>query len=422
MLAVGIAMTICVDAKSADETRIEARIETATDPNKEATIDTVAPARQILVMLHLPPPHFRPDASYGGRYTDDLGSSARRRIAEELAQTYGLKVVSDWPMPVLGIDCYVMEEAADKPLNQKMGLIAKDPRVEWVQPMALFHGLGRTDPLYLVQPSAKYWHIDEIHKVATGRNVHVAVVDSGIDDTHPDLLGQITLKENFVDGSPYIAEAHGTGVAGIIAARAGNGGGIEGVAPDARVMALRACWEVLNGPAQCNSFTLAKALNYAITHNAQVINMSLTGPSDHLLGRLVDAALTRGISVVGAVDPHSADHGFPASHPGVLAASDEGAKDNDTAVLIAPGRDIPTAAPGARWHFVSGPSYAAAHVSGMVALLTELQPSLKPAQIRAKMVVNTVASSDAQIAGTIDACATIGRDTGSYPCLMLVKK
>ena len=65
----------------------------------------VAEERQVLVMLHLPAPHFRPDSGYSGAYTDNTGHGARRRIAAELAQRHGLTLLSDWPMPVLGIDC-----------------------------------------------------------------------------------------------------------------------------------------------------------------------------------------------------------------------------------------------------------------------------------------------------------------------------
>jgi subtilisin family serine protease len=99
-----------------------------------------------------------------------------------------------------------------------------------------------------------------VRKAATGRKVTVAVVDSGIESNHPDLAGQVAVEENFVDGQKYVAELHGTAVAGVIAARAGNGVGIEGVAPDARLLALRACWQA-GSATRCNSFTLAKAIN-----------------------------------------------------------------------------------------------------------------------------------------------------------------
>lgn len=373
---------------------------------------------QILVMLHLPPQHFRPDANYAGGYEDDISRNARRRIAADLAREHGLKLSADWPMPVLGVHCFVMEKPENGSPDRVAEILSRDPRVEWAQPMRLFHALGRGDPLYPLQPGAQLWRLSDIHKIATGRNVHVAVVDSGIEAEHPDLAGQVEFKENFVDGNPYPSETHGTAVAGIIAARADNGIGIAGVAPDSRLLALRACWEETADVTECNSFTLAKALHSAIMHGAQVINLSLSGPSDRLLQRLLDAALARGIKIIGAADPHSENGGFPASYPGVFAVADQPSKEavsggTGTQVLIAPGRDIPTTAPGARWRFVSGPSFAAAHVSGMVALITELQPALAPAQVRNEMVFH---SSDTRPAGIIDACATIARTVGGCSC------
>jgi subtilisin family serine protease len=359
-------------------------------------------------MLRLPAPHFRPDASYGGNYVDDGSRSARRRIAEELAQRHNLKLLNGWAMPALGLDCYVLEAAEGEPTERISALLARDPRVEWAQPMGVFHGLDGADPLYPVQPGARAWHLKELHHSATGRNVTVAVIDSGIEERHPDLQGQVLQAENFVDGSPYLGEAHGTAVGAIIAARSGNGG-ILGVAPDAHLLALRACWQPAGQAAACSSFTLAKALNFAILHQPKVINLSLGGPPDRLLERLLDVALARGISIVGALDPQGRTS-FPASHPGVLAVGLQGS-DAVPGALYAPGRDIPTAAPDGHWNFVTGTSYAAAHVTGMVALLSELRPSATPAQIR-----DALHPSDALNAGNIDACATLARIAATCTC------
>lgn len=387
--------------------------------NVPATSAPASPERQVLVMLRLPPPHFRPDADYaGGGYGDDFGKNARRRIATRLARMHGLKLVADWPMPVLGIDCFVMEAPAGESPTHIADILSRDPHTEWAQPMNMYRALGHNDPLYPLQPSAKFWHVADIHKIATGRNVVVAVVDSGIEEGHPDLAGQLAVKENFVDGSSYTPEMHGTAVAGIIAARADNGIGIEGVAPGARLMALRACWQESANATRCNSFTLGKALNFAILHDAQVINLSLTGPPDRLLQRLLDVALAHGINVVGAFDPDNATGGFPASYPGVVAVTDApvekiNARRAGPPILVSLGRDIPTTVPGARWAFVSGSSFAAAHVSGLVALLTELQPTLTARQVRQEIVLH---STDTASGGTIDACATLTRVMNTCPC------
>jgi subtilisin family serine protease len=275
---------------------------------------------------------------------------------------------------------------------------------------------GAGDPLYPVQPAARYWHVAELHRYTTGRDIKVAVVDSGIDATHPDLQGQLAVNNNFVDAGPTPPEKHGTAVAGIIAARTG-GGGIVGVAPQARLMGLRACWQLPDQATRCNSFTLSKAINYAILNGAKVINLSLSGPPDRLLDRLLDVALERGIGVVGAIDAHAGGPSFPASHPGVLAVASQARGKGAAGALLpehpllAPGNDIPTTAPGGRWAFVNGSSYAAAHVSGMLALLGELQPGVSPAQLR-----RLLQPAEALNAGNIDACASISRLVRNCDC------
>ena len=369
-------------------------------------------SHQLLVMLHMPLPHFRPDNSYSGRYSDDSGHKARRRIAEAIAIQHKLTLISDWPMPTLGVDCYVM--ASTEPVENVITILSHDARVEWVQDMNVYHTLSANDPLYSLQPSAKLWHLSEIHQFTTGRNIRIAVIDSGVDDNHPDLTGQVNIKENFIDNNPYISETHGTAVAGIIAARAGNGVGIEGVASNARLMALRACWELSARETQCNTFTLGKALNFAILHKAQVINLSLTGPTDKLLQMLLDAALAQGITVVGAVDPLRTDGGFPATHPGVLAISDEDIKHLRIGAMLAPGRDIPTTEPGGKWGLVNGASFACAHVSGLVALLLEVNPAQSPEKIKQKLIL--IPPVAGRTPGTIDACASVAQSLNSCVC------
>src|SRR5450759_4245492 len=117
--------------------------------------------------------------------------------------------------------------------------------------------------------------MDEINKVVRGRKVLVSVIDSGVEQNHPDLTGQVKLTENFIDGNPYVPESHGTAVAGIIAAKAGNGIGIEGVAPGVQLMALRACWQEADGATRCNSFTLGKALNLSLIHISEPTRLGM---------------------------------------------------------------------------------------------------------------------------------------------------
>jgi hypothetical protein len=388
----------------------------------------------VLVLLRLPPEHFRSGADYGGSYGDGAGMAARRRIAQRIAAAHGLKVITNWPIPLIGVDCFVMAVPAGQTPEQAVSSLVKDPDVASAEPMHVYRAQGSSgpasvsrraplrapaaamqpthnDPLYRAQPAAVEWRLAELHRVATGRGVKVAVIDSMVDAAQPDLAGQIQTSQDFVLDHRRAPEQHGTGVAAIIAGLADNHIGIVGVAPRARVMALRACWqEGASGAAVCDSLSLAKALYYAIDHSAQVINLSLSGPQDPLLGRLIDVALQRGAVVVGAVDPHIADGGFPASHPGVVAVTDDPSS-SLAGVFTAPGRDTPTAEPGGKFAFVSGSSYAAAHVSGLFALLREHNG-------RAVTAVSLVSQRPG--GGAIDTCASLFRSAcprpaGAYP-------
>ena len=371
----------------------------------------VAP-RQVLVLLRIPPAQAGPAASDGGGYDESAGRAARRRIAGDLARRHGLTVVDDWPMPLLGLDCFIMAVPDGRSPAEEATRLSRDSGVALSEPVGLFRAQGgepvHGDPLFRVQPAARQWRLAALHQIATGRNVRVAVIDSQVEIDHPDLRGQIDIARDFVGGGAVGGEIHGTGVAGVIAARADNGVGIAGVAPGARLVALRACWPAASSAETvCDSLRLAEALHFAIEHDAKVINLSLSGPLDPLLGRLIDVAVSRGVTVVGAVDPALPGGGFPASHPGVVAVSDEPRPAGSGTMFTAPGHDVPTTQPNGKWFLVNGSSYAAAHVSGLFALMRERDP-----RARSAAWLVTRRSGD----GTIDACATLIRASGPCGC------
>lgn len=372
--------------------------------------------RQLLVMLRVPPPHLRPDADYAGNYRSAPGREARRRIARTIAQAHGLQLIDDWPMPALGLDCFVMEAGSRSAREQVVRQLASDPRIESAQPMGLFHALADGDPLSAAQPAVTGWHLRELHALATGRNVTVAAVDTGVDVSHPDLRGRGIITRNFVGSGVSPAEAHGTEVIGIIGARSDDGIGITGVAPQARLLALRACWGQQPAQVVCSSFTLAKALQFAIDSRVQVLNLSLSGPADPLLGRLLDVAFAQGTSVVAAVDPRRPDGGFPSAHRDVLAVAGEQGRQVPPGALLAPDRAIPATTSGGGWSLVSGSSFAAAQVSGLVALLRELAPTAGPAQVRAALAPGLELGLAARRPEPIDACAAVVRVTQRCAC------
>jgi subtilisin family serine protease len=371
-----------------------------------------APERQILVMVRQAPEHFHPNSSYGGAYGDQISERARQNLARQIAHHYGLRLVENWPMPMIGVDCFVMAVPDGRSTAATAEQISHDADVAWAQPMQLYGAQGaappHNDPLYAAEPVASAWHLADLHRIATGRGIKVAVIDSGIEAGHPDLSGQLILNRNFVSGQQLADEQHGTGVAGIIAAKADNHIGIAGVAPNARLLGLRACWQVKGsraGATVCDTLSLAKAVYFAADQKADVINLSLSGPEDRLLAELLKVAISRGSSVVTAFDKGRPDGGFPASLPGVIAVSDTSLAPSRGEVYTAPGRDVPTTQPGGRWYIVNGSSYAAAHVSGLLALIRERRRSPSPVLV-----------SMERTGGVIDACATLIRVAGACDC------
>lgn len=387
---------------------------TATDA--KAVAESRAADRQLLVMLRVAPPHFRPDTVYGAGYAARPDTNGLRRTAEILAARYGLVVAESWSMPALDVDCFVMEAANHEAVEPALEHLHREPRVELAQAMNVFHVLGHDDPLYPLQRSALGWDLANVHQVARGKNVRVAEIDSGVEVDHPDLRGRVAMTRNFAT-SASTGEAHGTAIAGIIAARADDGIGIVGIAPDAELYALRACEEPVDQQsATCTTFTLAKALQFALQRDVQIINLSLGGPRDPLLERLLDVALARGITIVSAIDPRAAGGGFPAAHSGVLAVAAENSDNVPVGTLFAPGRDIPSTTVGHGWGFFTGSSYAAANVTGVVALLLEREPGMKRTQLRYALTGDRENEGARGFSANVDACSAIARVTTACIC------
>ena len=132
--------------------------------------------------------------------------------------------------------------------------------------------------------------------------------------------------------------------------------------------------------------------------------------------QLHSALIALGATVVAAVQPARADGGFPASHPGVLAVGAESDGGGPVDALWAPGRDIPSAAPVHAWRFVSGASFAAAHVTGIVALLLEARPATTPPEMHAVLASAHASTRSAGGHFAVDACAAIARTRGTCGC------
>jgi subtilisin family serine protease len=225
----------------------------------------------------------------------------------------------------------------------------------------------------------------EAHRLATGSRVTVAIIDSGVDPSHPDLAGAITGSYDTTDAErPH---SHGTGMAGAIAAR----GTVQGIAPGANLLTVRA-FSANSGSAEGTTLTIIKGLDWAAEKGARVVNMSFAGPADPRLRDALAKANARGmvlIAAAGNAGPTSPPL-YPAADPSVIAvtatdASDglfSGANRGKYIAVAAPGVDILVPAPDGGYQLTTGTSVAAAEVSGVVALLIERNPRLTPKDVR----------------------------------------
>jgi subtilisin family serine protease len=354
----------------------------------------------------------------------DYGATARaRETLHAVEREYGLREVNAWPIGPLQIHCAVLEIPSGADRSQLLADLSKDRRVKLTQPLQTF--ATRTedynDPYVGLQRGFQQMDVADAHPLSRGEGVKVAIIDTGVDTQHPDLLGSIAAAVNFVDAddAQFRRDRHGTEMAGVIAAVANNREGIVGVAPNARLFVFKACWQshADADAARCNSFTLARALTAAFDAHAQVVNLSLAGPDDPLLGDLIREGEHRGVLFVGAA-PHTADVQAGLLHQaGVIeVASAESHSAIDT-VLYAPGREILTLLPGGHYDFASGASIATAQVSGVVALMLAKNPALSAASAYRLLhdTSSSLATADGGVGG-IDACAAVVTLVGQGTC------
>jgi thermitase len=214
--------------------------------------------------------------------------------------------------------------------------------------------------------------------------VTVAVIDSGICLDHPDLAGRIVSGWDFVqdDNQPQDEFGHGCGVAGIIAANVNNGIGVAGVAPNARLMPLR----VLDGLGMGSSSDVAAAIVYAADSGAQIINLSLGGPTtSSLLEEAVNYAASRGVTIVASAGNQGVEAAlYPAAYPAAIAVGsvDQSLQRSSFSNygwqldLMAPGRDIFTTDINGDYTTMTGTSFAAPEVAGAAALMMAFNQAL----------------------------------------------
>ena len=246
----------------------------------------------------------------------------------------------------------------------------------------------------------RQWALPKINALAawaisSGRDVTIAILDSGVDVEHPDLAARIVRGYDFVndDDNADDDNGHGTHVAGIAAAISNNGIGIAGLAWNANIMPLK----ILNRSGVGTSSDIVRAICWAVTERADIINMSLGGPfASHTVHTAVDYAISQGIVLFAATGNHY-HRGNPITYPAAyksviaVAATD---RDDLKAEFSNTGTYVDIAAPGVDilstytrddqsiWASASGTSMSSAYAAGLAALILSVDPDLSPDQLR----------------------------------------
>jgi serine protease len=296
------------------------------------------------------------------------------------------------------------------------------------------------DPLFSEQYGPQQIRAPEAWARSVGAGITIAVVDSGVDASHPDLAGQVEAGLDLVDrrGDGTTDDCgHGTHVAGIAAAATGNGVGIAGVAPGARILPVRVFSKnPLTGDCEGYLDDVVAGIDWALDHGARVVNLSL-GPELPILGagsiaaleQAAERAFSRGaLAVIAAGNSlllgSTQPSGYRADLRALVVTATDRSGDHpsyanraDTAwSLAAPGDDILSTVPGARYATMSGTSMATPHAAGVAAML--FAEGLDNRQVVERMLTTArpLGSRAVNGAGLLDAAAAVALPgTGGSP-------
>jgi subtilisin family serine protease len=319
----------------------------------------------------------------------EVDGSPSQDAVEALARRHRLRRVESQPFRLSRSTIFRWEIPDGRSMQEVIRQLSADRAIKSVQPNYVYSLQQRSaaegDP---AQYTLAKLNLRQAHTLSKGDNVLVAVIDSGIDVTHPDLSGVIagTFATFDPDEKPH---THGTAIAGAIASQARLR--LMGVAPAARILAVKA-FGTTEANAEGTTMNILKGLEWSMQNGARVINMSFAGPDAPVMRNVLAGAAKQGIVLIAAVGnagPKSPPL-YPGSDSNVIAVSATDAEDKLFTAsnrgryisVAAPGVDILLPAPDQGYQVTSGTSFAAAHVTGIVALMLQRNPSLTPTAVR----------------------------------------
>lgn len=321
-------------------------------------------------------------------------------------------------------------QAAEAQLPSRAGVKAVAPNwvrhlppMEAAPPPRLGFRLAQSDPRAAEQWQWARMRFPEAWAQAKGKGVIAAVIDSGVDPNHPDLKGNLLpmidevvafgrhdeLAGMNLDGKD--GHGHGTHVCGLVAALQGNGVGVTGGAPEAKLLPIK----VTTSAGEADDATIAKAITDAVDGGAKVLNLSIGGPEPSvILLEALNYAFNAGASVVIAAGNDGLAVNYPAAYPGVISVGAITETDalasyssrGQHLVVVAPGGGPPGQGQGRGilsctptypcfltelqgkpqgYGEIAGTSMASPQVTGAVAVLLSAAPGLSAPQVRTRL-------------------------------------
>lgn len=258
--------------------------------------------------------------------------------------------------------------------------------------------------------------IGRARTVSKGKGIVICMVDTPVDLTHSSLRGSNIEQHSIVDPKTVESKFHGTSIAGVLVSKHPQ----IGVAPDAKLLSVSA---FSSRPGHPNSLRgkstdIVKAIAYCIEKNVDILNLSFTGGRDDFVGTIVREAVRRGITVVAAGGNQGRTNSsvYPAVIPGVVGVTAvdrlqrrySKADKGHFIDIAAPGVDILTLAPQGRYQRSTGTSMAAAHLSGVMALLKEYRRNYKSPQLNQTAIDLGLKGKDIEFgSGLVNASAAL---------------
>ena len=323
-----------------------------------------------------------------------VAPEAPEAVEAQIAQSYGLELLERWPLESFNIRLVRFRIPDGRTVPAVVASLQAEAQINSPQPNYYYspRAGARKSSDYTSASELQYalakLDIGRARSIATGNGVRVAIIDAEIDGTHPDLAGALAETFNAATGRRAIDSDHGTAIAGIISAR----GTLYGVAPNARLLGVNALTPVGDRQSAATTTTLMRGLDWAIRKNAEIINLSLTGPEDQLLKQGIALTTDKGTIIVAAAGNKGpeAPPAYPAAYAQVIAVTATDVKDTlytdanrgGFIDIAAPGVDVLTPSLDHGHLLQTGTSFAAAHITGIIALMLEHNPALDLHEIR----------------------------------------